>query len=163
MGHEPEPFTLVRGTNGGCGEQTPFRIEPELGKVTEDVREPVLDDSGDVLQEHPSRSHFADDAGDFRPEPTVVVNSTSFACSAERLAGEPGSDDIHAATPRVAVEGGKVRPDRSLIQPRLAHPFHEDGRCVAVPLNVSHGSAVHAGESQSELEASVAGAEVEGT
>jgi len=37
VGHEPEPLTLVRGTNGGCGEQTPFRIEPERGKVSEDM------------------------------------------------------------------------------------------------------------------------------
>ena len=37
VGHKPEPFTLVRGTNGGRGEQTPFRIEPEAGKVSEDM------------------------------------------------------------------------------------------------------------------------------
>jgi len=36
VGHKPEPFALVGGTNGGCGEQTPFRIEPEDGKVIED-------------------------------------------------------------------------------------------------------------------------------
>jgi len=28
----------VRGTNVGRGEQTPFRIEPEVGKIGEDVR-----------------------------------------------------------------------------------------------------------------------------
>jgi hypothetical protein len=38
VGQEPEPFPAMRGTNGGCGEQTPFRIEPELGKASEDFR-----------------------------------------------------------------------------------------------------------------------------
>jgi hypothetical protein len=83
-----------------------------------------------------------------------------LAGDAERLAGETGSDEIHAAAPWATVEGGEVRPDRSLIQPRLCHPRHESGRCVGIPLNVSHGSGDAA---QGKLESSVAGAEVEGT
>ena len=46
---------------------------------------------------------------------------------------------------------------------RLPHPRHKSGRCVGVPLNASHGSYVEAGESESELEASVAVEEAEGT
>ena len=45
---------------------------------------------------------------------------------------------------------------------RLFHTGDESGRCVGVPLNVSHGSGVDTGKSQCELEASVAGAEVDG-
>ena len=37
VGHEPEPLAFMRGTNGGRVEQTPFRIEPEVGKVSEDM------------------------------------------------------------------------------------------------------------------------------
>lgn len=54
VGHEPEPFPFVRGTNGGCGVHTPFRIEPVEGKITEDsgkTSEPHK--SGDVFQQHP--------------------------------------------------------------------------------------------------------------
>jgi hypothetical protein len=36
VGHDPDALTSVRGTNGGRGVQTPFRIEPVLGKVMED-------------------------------------------------------------------------------------------------------------------------------
>jgi hypothetical protein len=78
------------------------------------------------------------------------------------LAGEAGSDEIHAATPRAAVEGGEVVPDRSLIQGLVFHPGHEDGRCVGIPFNVSHGAAGDSGESEGEFESAVAAAQVEG-
>lgn len=74
-GHEPETFTLVGGTNGGRGEQTPLRIEPERGKITEDIGKSSTNNSWDVLQEHVSGSHVADDPGDVGPDPTVVVNT----------------------------------------------------------------------------------------
>jgi len=51
----------------------------------------------------------------------------------------------------------KVRPDRSAIQGRFFHPRHEDGRCVGVPLDVTHG-AKSAG-TESEVDASDSGAE----
>ena len=78
------------------------------------------------------------------------------------MARESGSDEIHSSNERFRVEGGEVRPDRRLIQVRLFHPGHESGRCVGVPLNVSHGSGRDSGESEGELKASVAGAEVDG-
>lgn len=159
MGHEPEPFTLVRGANGGRGEQTPFRIEPEGGKVSEDVGQSRSNNSRHVLQHDEARSHLTENPGDRRPEPTVVVKSTALAGRGEGLAGEAGSDEIHAAAPPSTVEGVEVIPDRSAIQPRFFHARHEDGRRVGIPLNVSHGSYPCHG-SQGELEASVAGAEM---
>ena len=122
----------------------------------------MLNKSGDVLQEHESRSHVTDDPSDGRPEPPVIVNTFSLTGSRERLARETGSDDIHAAAPRCAVEGFEIVPDRCLIQPRFFHPGHENGRCVAVPLNTSHGSYVNTSGSEAEFEASVSVAEAEG-
>jgi hypothetical protein len=93
---------------------------------------------------------------------SFIVNATPLSRLTEGLAGETGSDEIHAATPRATVEGGEVRPDRSLIQGLVCHPRHESGRCVGVPFNVSHGAGGDSGESQCELESAVSGAEVEG-
>lgn len=160
--HEPEPFAAVRCANGCRAEQTPFRIEPELGKVMEDLGEPESNKLGDVFQQDEAGCHVSDDGCDGWPEPAVIVSSTLPAGGTERLAGEAGSDEIHSATPRATVEGGEVIPDRSLIQSRLRHPLHEDGRRVGIPLNVSHGSYPCHG-SEGELESAVAGAEVEGT
>jgi hypothetical protein len=160
---KPESFALVWCANGGRGEQTPFRIEPEDGKIGEDTIEPSGSNNvGDVLQQHKSRSHVADDPPSVGPEMPLVLKSISSSGAAERLAWETGSDEIHSATPLATVEGGEVRPDRSPIHCLVAHPRHESGRGVGVPLNVTYGSGVDAGESQGELEAPVTGAEVQG-
>jgi hypothetical protein len=163
VGQKPEALPSVGGANVGRGEQTPLRIEPEVGKVGEDVRKPSGSHNvGDVLQEDEPRSHVSDDPLCHRPEVSVIVKATALAGSGERLAGEAGSDEIHPATPRATVERVEVRPDRCLIQGLVCHPRHEHGRCVAVPLNVSHGAGGDSGESEGELEASVSGAQVDG-
>jgi hypothetical protein len=163
---EPEPLTFVWCANLSRREHSPFRIEPERGKVAEDVLQPpVLGENnvGDVLHEDESGSHVTDEAFGHRPQVPFITSAELPSRLRERLARETGSDEIHAATPRATVEGGEVRPDRRLIQVRLFHPCQESGRCVGVPLNVSHGSGGDSGESQGEFEASVAGAEVQGT
>ena len=152
----------MRGANGGRGETAPLRIEPELGKVGEDVREPGPNKSGDVLQEHVSRSHVSNDPGNVWPDPSLIIDTSTFAGCGERLARETGSDEIHASAPRCAVKGREIVPNRRRVQGRLAHPGHEDGRCVAVPFNVSHSAGGDSGESGDEFEPSIAGAQVEG-
>ena len=77
VGQEPEALSLVRCANLGRAEQAPFRIEPELGKITEDKRQTSPNKLGDVFQEHESRSHFTNDSFDGRPEPSFVINSES--------------------------------------------------------------------------------------
>ena len=116
----------------------------------------MLNKSGDVLQEHCSRSHVTDDPSDGRPQPPVIVNTFALTCSGERLARETGSDEIHSATPRAAVEGCEIVPYRCFIQARRFHTFDENGRCVAVPLNTSHGSYSVFSESEFEPAVSVA-------
>ncbi len=150
--------------NGGRGEQTPLRIEPEVGKIPADTVEPSESNkSGDVLQEHESRSHVSHDPGNVRPEPSLIIDTVTPSCGRERLTVETGSDEIHSATPRATVERADVIPDRSEIQVRLFHPGHESGRCVAVPLNTSHGSYVEAGEAESEFESAVSVEQRDGT
>ena len=76
VGHKPPSFAFVRGANGRCGEQTPFRIEPVVGKVTEDSgKSSEPNKSGDVFQQDDARSHLADDLEAFGPEPVFAVNS----------------------------------------------------------------------------------------
>ena len=91
---------------------------------------------------------------------SFIVNAATLAGCGERLAWQTGSDDMNSSTPRCAIEGCEIVPDRARIQPRLPHPFHENGRCVAVPLNTSHGAYSEAGECETESAVSVA--EVEG-
>ena len=70
---------------------------------------------GDILEEYEGRSRPRDDAGDMRPEVARVVRAAAFARDGERLARIARSDDVHRASPRAAVEGGNVVPDRRAI------------------------------------------------
>jgi hypothetical protein len=156
VGHKPEPFASVRGTNGGCGEQTPFRIKPEDGKVAQDTSEPSGSNNvGDVLQVDVARSHLSDDASSMRPEVSLVIKSGSFAGGREGLARESASDDVNESMPGMSVEGGEVIPDRGMVKSLFGHPCCEYGRGVGVTFDVADGLEDVA---KSEGEASVSGA-----
>lgn len=151
LGQHEEPFALVRRPNLGRGEQAPFRIEPELGKVAKHLGEPKANVTRDVLEEDEGGSALVDDASDFGPEVSLVGLSSPLAGDGEGLARVASSDEIHDATPRSAVEGSEIVGDRSAIQLRRFHPVHEDGRGEGVPLDIAHGAAV-GGQSDTKLE-----------
>ena len=115
--------------------------------------------AGDVLEENKSSPAFPDDASHMRPEVARVVSAAATACGAERLARVSRNDEIHASTPRCAVEGGEVRPDRSLIHGAVLHTRDQDGGRVGFPLHETDGSCRGAGESDAEVESADAGAE----
>lgn len=152
---DPESVTLVARTNPIRADRTPLRIEPEGGKVSEDVGESsTRSESWDIFQEHDAGSYLANDAGDGGPDPAIISDSASFAGKAPRLTREAGRDEIHAATPRSAVEGCNIIPDRRWIQTRVPHPRHESGRGKGFPLDVAHATVADTdGELDSQLEA----------
>jgi hypothetical protein len=158
-GEDPKALAFVRGTNVGCSEHTPLRIEPVGIEVGEDVREPVLDVTSDVLEEGHRSPCFPEDPSDLGPEVSGVSCSELLPGLAERLTGVSGSEDIHASTPRATVEGSEVVPNRRTLQGRFFHPRHEGLRGSCFPLDVTHGSKP-ASESQveSEVESAVSGA-----
>ncbi len=109
----------------------------------------------DVLQEDEARSHLTNDPSDIGPEPAVVVGSLALAGDGERLTWKSRRDEIHDSTPRRAIEGCEIVPDRRLIQGRVFHPRHESGRCEGFPLNVTCGSIpVSESEADPKLETS---------
>jgi hypothetical protein len=56
VGNNEEAFASVRGSGVGCSNNAPPRIEPQAGKVGEDVGKPKSKVSGHVLQHDPSGS-----------------------------------------------------------------------------------------------------------
>jgi hypothetical protein len=106
----------------------------------------------DVFKEDVRRSDFSNDSDDVREE--VDCDDSTAARSAERRTRPARRDDIHKSTPRAAIEGRDIVPDRSRIQGLVRHPRHEDGRCVGVPLDVTHSSVSPSqGLPESELQA----------
>lgn len=156
MGQEEESVSLVRRANIGRSHTTPLDREPDGGKVGKDLGEPKRKVSSHVLAEEERRVGLLENPVDLGPEVPLVVDSGAESGRAERLARVSTSDEIHCATPRAAVEGSEIVPDRSAIQRRLRHPFHEACCGESVPLDHAHGAAP---SGQAEIEATDAGAE----
>ena len=116
-------------------------------------------DAWDILQQEVARSHVADDALNPGPQPPFVVGALSLASDGEGLAREARSDEIHASTPRCAVEGFEIVPDRSRIQGLVFHPRHEHGRGVGFPLDVANGAGSGDGKLHGQVEPADSGAE----
>jgi hypothetical protein len=64
--------------------------------------------AADVFEEDFARLHFFDNSRDFGEEMPRIRFAEPSACNAEGLAGVACSEDIHASTPRAAVECSKV-------------------------------------------------------
>ncbi len=94
----------------------------------------------DVLAEETNRPALFDDAKDLIDEEPFVCRAEPFARDRIGLAWITGSDEMNAVTPRLAVEGGKVIPDRRRIQFARFHARDKERGCISFPLHVSDGT-----------------------
>lgn len=155
VGQDEEPIPLVGSTGVVRSHTTPFRIEPQSGKVSEHDVESSRSESCDVFNEHEPGSYLANDPSELAPESAPLASDAlPLSCVADVLAGESASDAIHAAAPRAAIEGDNIVPDRRLLQGRVFHPRHESGRGVGFPLDVHHSATSGHGECDTEVESS---------
>lgn len=159
MGHNEEPTPYVASAGFERAEQACFDRKAHSLKVPEDCVGAQGHVSFDVFKEAPLRIEFSDDAADVGPEVAGIILSEPPSGKAEGLAGIASSEDMNLSAPRAAVEGGDVAPDRSLIQGRVCHPRHENGRREGFPLDVTNSSVSGLGDVQSKFETSDAGAE----
>jgi len=89
----------------------------------------------------------------------AIVDPFPLARDAERLARISADDNIHRSTPRAAVKGGNVVPQRRFIQGRVFHPRHEGGRSIGFPLDVTHSAIPGTGSGEPEVDSTGSGAE----
>lgn len=115
----------------------------------------------DVLEEDDAGFDGCDGFCDVRPEMARILRAELPAGARERLAGVTGSEDIHAAAPRPAVEGFKIRPNRSRIERSVFHTrdqlfngsdfvFHEAARASA--FNCQAEAEIDPGDAGAERE-----------
>jgi len=117
--------------------------------------------AGDVLENNESWSALADDAGDVGPQVAIILNAAAQSSIRERLARVARSDEIHDSTPRSTVEGGKVAPDRSLIQARLRHARRQNRGCMSFALDVTDRAITWNCSGEGKVEPADTGAERE--
>ena len=159
VAQDEQPAPAVASARFSRCEQARLNRVTQAVKASDDVGESQREVALDVFAEDPFGADLVDDAGDVGPEVARIRLAPSLAGEAEGLAGITGSDEMNAAAERAAVEGSKVVPDRRRCQGLVAHPRHERGRSVALPLDESHSAISGLGDMQAEIEAGVAGTE----
>jgi hypothetical protein len=106
----------------------------------------VLRNSRDVLEETIGGAGFLEDAEGFAPEPAFISFSRSPAGLTDGLAGGSTNDPIHRATPRPAIEGSGITPQRSRSQAALLHSLDQLAGDKRFPLD--HADRASAGQGQ---------------
>jgi len=128
VGQDEESAPVVGRADFSRREHARSNPEAQSLKVSGDHVEAKRKVSGDVFEHDAGWRTFGDDSGDLGPKVAGIGCTQAMSGLAEGLAGVSRREDIHAATPRAAVEGAKVVPDRSLTQGLVCHPRHESGR-----------------------------------
>ena len=155
----------------GSGNNSPFRVIPCLGQLS-DHGAPIWwpsitshKDAWHVLQDDESWSHLPNDSEGIGEKVSIICGAFAESGVAVRLAGEPGSDDIHDSTPGSAVEGFDVIPDGSGSKRGwvIFESLEQDLLTVLVPLDIGDRAevGVRVGESEAEREPAIAGETVE--
>lgn len=163
MGQDEDALAAMRSAGLIRENATPLRIEPQRGQVTEDDVESPNNESADVLHEDELGSHLANDACELSPEPGAlpVGDAGTLPGLGDVLAGEAASDEIHDSTPRAAVEGADVAPDRSRSQPPFCHARSQYRGGIGFPLHET--DRANARSLQTEGESAAAGEQFDGT
>lgn len=155
VGHKEESPSQVRGPDFSRREESRRNAVAQSFQVSANDVESLPEVSVDVFAEDILGTNLSDDSQDPRPEMSRVRSTSLTSRRAERLARVARRDDVHASTPRSAIEGRDIVPNRRSIQGLVRHPRHEAGRSVGVPLNVTHSSvSLPEGKVESEFESS---------
>lgn len=118
---------------------------------------------GNILKEEGRGPALVDDAGGVCPEPAGVSVSLAPSCCAGRLTRYPPDNQIDMAPERSSIESREIRPYRGFVQVTRLKQADQcfDGR--KLPLDVTDRAQIWLGDSYSEIEAGVAGAQAETT
>jgi hypothetical protein len=107
--------------------------------------------SADIFKEADWWFNFADESFNFWPEMSWVFFSKFFYCDTKWLAWISSSEAIHFATPRLAIEGSKICPNRCLIQDFVLHARFKDGTRKGFVLDVTDCSRFWNSQFESKL------------
>lgn len=156
VGQDKKPLSLLACADFSRAKESCCNRVTQSLKVFSDLSKPKSKVPWDVFEKHQGRAHVCHDVGNVWPQVARVVGSLSFAGNAERLTRVAASDDIHDATPRFAVEGLKVRPDRRCIQGTVRHTRNQKAGGIGFDLHIADRASLRAGKSDTEVDSSVA-------
>jgi hypothetical protein len=130
------------GSAGICRRNdSPFRIEPHRGQVSENSSESPRSEHWAVFHEDDSWSYLANDASHFRPESaSLAIDSFASPCCADVLTGKAASHDINNSSPWPSVKRANVIPDRKRREGSIVLSSHKDGLSIGLSLDCADAS-----------------------
>jgi hypothetical protein len=141
VGHNPDALSEMRSAGVGCTDDSPSRIKPHLGQVSEYTTKPSRSEHWRVLHERESWSYFANDSGHFHPESGFLTfDPCTLAGRADVLAGKAARNDINTSLPRSSVKGFNVRPNGEWLEKSIVLSLDKNGRGEGIKLNGANGS-----------------------
>jgi hypothetical protein len=141
VGNHPQSGSVMLKSTGVCANNSPPRIEPQLGKVSKHSSESSNNKRWGVFHEDVARFHFANDSGHVLPHAAAVsFDSGAFAGDADVLAWKPARYDVNNASPWSAVKGLHVIPDGKRVQAAVVLSLHKNACGVGVPFDGAYGS-----------------------
>ena len=114
-----------------------------------------------VLEEAPLRPDLSNDSLDARPEMARVCGPEPLSGDAKRLARVSPNDSSHAATPRAAVEGVEISPDRRVIQGIVFNTRCQDFAGSDFVFHVADRASSRESQSDSSIESTGSATEAE--
>jgi hypothetical protein len=159
VGQDEDAEPLVRRTDFCRREQARRRRIAHVPKLSQDGLEAEGDVTGDIFEEHPCGSAFADNAGNLGPEVAGVVGTAAFSGRAERLAGISGKDGIEGTVEGTAVEAAQIIPDSGLGEIPCALGGAEHSSGPLLPFDKGAGMEAGLGQHEAQIQASAACAE----
>lgn len=118
----------------------------------------VGEHSADIFDEYPMDFGFGDDPSSVWPEIAFVVGSGATSGERVGLTGYPANEAMNETTPRSAVEGPHIIPDRRRSQATFFHRRNQSCDAECFPLHISDRSAWD-GQFDAEIQSSDAGAQ----
>ena len=88
---------------------------------------------------------------DLGPKVSRIVLSTTFAGDTERLARVARSEAIHDSTPRTAIEGSQIRPQRRLSQAARFHSRRQVFAGEGFPFDPTNCASASQSQFQAEV------------
>jgi hypothetical protein len=160
MPENPDSFSQVRRPGVGSGNNSPARIIPQRGKVSENHSKPPKSEHWAVFHPYKSGLNLANDPGELGPQP-ASFSANAFSLSGGRyvLTRESPTCHVNHVSPRKPVKRRNVIPDGELGQASVSLPLQED--LSAVRLNLDSTDAGMSEKHSAKDASSGAGEEME--
>jgi hypothetical protein len=159
VGQDEDALALVRRADFCRAEEACRRRVAHVPKLSQHGFKAEADMAGDIFEEHPCGTAFADDAGDIWPEVAGVVGTATFASGAERLAGISCEEGVERPAKRSGIKAPQVVPDGRGRKIPCALGGDEHASGPLLPFDKGAGVIAGLGEHEAQIQASAACAE----